>query len=105
MKVPSDEELEELAAGVGGALLSGLPQVSETHDVSFEIDLLTEEITPKEVVTESLLNLVKDASETFFDDLENTFEIKKKDIKSIVIRIEGRDGGGYNISGKLDLYR
>lgn len=103
MKIPSDEELGELAAWVGDVLLSGLPQISDVRNVSFEVDLLTGKVTPEEVMTESLSNLLREASEMFFDDLESVFGIKKDDIKSAIIRIKGRAGGGYDISGKLDL--
>ncbi len=90
MKIPSDEELGELAAWVGDVLLSGLPQISDVHNVFFEVDLLTGKVTPEEVMTESLSNLLREASEMFFDDLESVFGIKKDGVKGGNNRNKGK---------------
>lgn len=102
-KIPSEDDLHEIAVSFGDEVLSSLPQIKETGAVSLKIDLLTGEITPKEVSTDSLIAVVKEASEELFDKLKESFDISKDAVKVLGLEIKGKEAGGYEMSLDFEL--
>jgi hypothetical protein len=92
------KNLKGVAHDVSGALRWQLPALANTEKVFFKINLLTGQITPEEVVTESLVKAIDRAIGVLFHSSEKVCGVKSQDIQEAVMEVKGSVKGRYNIT-------